>query len=238
METLEIMSSLNTKNIRIISGANLEYKEFYDKLKEDATKLGYGFSGYDYGGLGEGIPFDVNIRNTTIDDYAEKYVGKIPGKPLMILDALNRTDDFIVYLDADVRMKDNINEILYDYDIGVTVHEKEFHDCDDRYQEITGYLNAGVIFVNNTEGARRFIEKWIKEIEKTESKSDQEGLVKLLKKHIDEWEKESHMIDGIKVEFFPSAVYNYTGKRGQCDNPKIKHFPGTKEEKIAMGALN
>lgn len=220
--------------MRIISGANSEYRDFYLKLKEDSKKLGYKFSGYDYGGLGEGIPIEVGLTNPI--DY-DKYVGKIPGKPKIILDAIERFDDFIVYLDSDVRIMKPFNVEGY-YDIGITAHDVSFHEGEEQYLHITGYLNAGVIFVNNTENAKRFIRQWIKEVEYSETGSDQEALTSLLRKHIIDWKKQEHDIFGIKVKLFPSAEYNYTGIRGECEEPIFRHYTGTITDKIAHGALN
>ena len=218
----------------IITGANKEYKPFYDKLKEDCQKFGYDFRGYDYGGLGDGENFDVKLKNPTENG---KYVGKIPEKPQIILGALNRYQEFIVYLDADVRIMQPFN-VEGDYDIGITAHDPRFQEGDEPYLHITGYLNAGVIFINNTDGARKFINEWIKDVEFSTTGSDQEALTNLLRRHITDWTKQDHDVLGVKVRLFPSAVYNYTGIRGECDNPILRHYTGIIQDKIAHGALN
>lgn len=231
---MEISVITSISAMRIISGANKDYEQFYLKLKEDTEKFGYKFSGYDYGGLCEGIKFDVNLINPT--DYT-RYIGKIPGKPKVILDALERFDDFIVYLDSDIRIRRPIDNIKGDYDIGVTAHDPCFHEGEERCLEITGFLNAGVVFANNTVKARDFIVEWIKEVEFTSTGSDQEALTNLLRRHIEDWSVPEHEVVGAKVRLFPSPEYNYTRIRGEHDNPRLVHYTGTVEDKIKLGAL-
>lgn len=235
-----MFGTINTSGMKItvISGADKNYKQFYEKVRDDSRRFGYEFIGYDYGGLGDGIPFEVTLRNPK--DFT-KYVGKIPDKPKIILDAINRTDNLVAYLDADVRIQDKFDEVVGDYDIGVTVHDPKFHDgelVDTRYNFITCYLNAGVIFANNTENARRFISEWIKEIQESSANSDQEGLTNLLRKHVSDWSKEYHDVLGIRVRFFPASKYNFITRYGYDEiSPKLIHFTGTVEEKINNGAL-
>lgn len=227
-------------SITIISGANAEYSKFYQKIKEDALRFGYNFQGYDYGGLKDGIPISVELHNPK--DFS-KYVGKIPDKPFVVLDALERHKTWIIYLDADVRIRDSFNEIIGDYDIGITAHDPKFHQgtpIDTRYNFITGYLNAGVIFFNNTEGTRKFIVEWIKKIKASTANSDQEGLTSLLKEYIPEmdWDKEYHNVAGAKIRLFPAAKYNYISRYGYDPaEAKLIHYTGTTEEKINQGAL-
>jgi len=221
--------------MRIITGANKEYKELYNKVKEDAKAFGYKFGGYDYGDLGEGKKISVGIKNPT--EYGQ-YVGKIPGKPLMLLSALKDYDEFLVYVDADVRIKQPIDEVVGDYDIGVTSNDKRFHTGKEKYLYITGFLNAGVVFINNTEKAKEFVKEWNEEIQYTTTNSDQEALTNILRRGIKDWDITDHEINGVKVRLFPSPVYNYTGIRGECDNPKIVHFIGTLKDKLLNGVLN
>ena len=166
-----------------------------------------------------------------------KYVGKIPDKPRVILDALNNWEDFIVYLDSDVRIKQPIDEIVGDYDVGITTHDVKFHTGEERYLNITGYLNAGVIFLNNTDKAKEFVKRWIEYVRNSKTGSDQEALTNFLRDYVVDWTKENHNILGSRVKFFPSPVYNYTGIRGECENPKLVHYCGTVQDKINNGAL-
>lgn len=226
--------------MRIISGANYEYKEFYEKLKQDTQKFGYDFSGYDYGELGDGEKFEMELNNPK--DFT-KYVGKIPDKPKLILNALEKHKEFLAYLDCDVRIKEDFKEVIGDYDFGVCVHDMRFHSgagIDTRYPHITCYLNAGVLFINNTENARKFLGEWVKEVQLASAKSDQEALTNLLRKHIPEerWDQKDHNVFGVKVRFFPASKYNFIRRYGYTEkNPKIIHYTGAVYEKIAMGAL-
>lgn len=226
--------------ITIVSGANHEYREFYFKLKEDAFKLGYEFLGYDYGGLNDGVAFDLELHNPKD---CTKYVGKIPDKPKMLLNALERVNGFVAYMDCDVRIKQKIDEVIGDYDIGITAHDPKLHSgkgIDDRYNFITCYLNAGVIFLNNTEGTKRFINEWIKKIKESTANSDQEGLTNLLRSYIPEdgWGKPYHKVAGAKVKLLPASKYNFIARYGYDEpNPKIVHYTGLPQEKISMGIL-
>lgn len=232
-------------SLTIVSGANYEYRDFYWRLKADCYKFGYDFIGYDYGGLNNGIPFEIKVHNPK--DFS-KYVGKIPDKPLMLLDALDKAKESLVYMDADVRILKPFDEVgIGDYDIGLTVHDPKFHDgyngdivIDERYPFITCYLNSGVIFLKDTKATRKFLKLWYAEMENTTANSDQEALTNLMRKHIgeDNWDKEWHFIDEIKIKFFPASKYNHMTLYGYEEKePKIRHFVGTVEEKLSQGAI-
>lgn len=222
-------------SITVISGADKQYKDFYFKVKEDCYRLGYDFIGYDFGGINDGIPIEMELHNPT--DFSN-YVGKIPTKPKMLLDALKRANGLIVYVDSDVRLLEDFRGFTDDFDIGVTIHGEEMRDREgERYGHITGWLNAGVIFFNPNENSERFINNWIEYIDKSSAKSDQEGLTMYLRENISDWMEGDHEFDGIKVRFLPCREYNSTSQYGFEGNPKIIHFTGTIEEKLNNGIL-
>jgi len=153
------------------------------------------------------------------------YNARIPFKPQFILDNL---DDDVLYLDADAHVNGKL-DIDWDFDIAVTMHPPKKQDRGDGgYRYARGRLNAGVIFVKNTDKAREFLKKWKLYIENfTEFGSDQEALHRMLWLHTD-WNKHN-TIDflGVKVKLLNSDDYNANPQDGRGDkDSKILHYPG------------
>jgi len=151
--------------ITVITAANEKFKDMAEMCMRASEDLGYDTVVYDLGGLGFGKPFNGRVFDKTS--------AKIPSKPNIIFDALQNVDedDFVVWLDADALLWKPIDEIMGDYDIGVTVRnpKEQEHDLP---------INAGVVFIKKTPSAIKFMKKWIAQCEK--ATSDQTALNKLL----------------------------------------------------------
>jgi hypothetical protein len=135
--------------IKVVIAGDKNFEAYVKKGKETTEALGYEVLVYDLGGLGYGTSFTGRVSDAVN--------AKIPCKPHIILDALNLVDDneYLVWLDADALIIDQIDEIQEDYDIGVTVRQP-------KAVENMLPINAGIVFVKKTDSAIRFVKEWIK----------------------------------------------------------------------------
>jgi hypothetical protein len=195
--------------IKVVIAGDKNFEAYVKKGKETTEALGYEVLVYDLGGLCYGTAFDGRVSDAVN--------AKIPCKPHIILDALNSIDDneYLVWLDADALIMDQIDEIQEDYDIGVTVRQP-------KAVENMLPINAGIVFVKKTDSAIRFVKEWIKLSDN--DISDQPPLNKLasvvcadIGSTVDR--------NGIKIKVYPCVTYNnfYFAKK---DRPgiKIKHY--------------
>jgi hypothetical protein len=191
----------------VIAGDN-KFKKFVDKSVECSKNVGYDTLVYDLGNLGYGTKF-----NTTLE-----VSSKIPLKPHIIREALNQVADghFLVWIDADALISEKIDEIIGDYDIGVTVRLPKL-------KENGTPINAGVIFVKKSPNSIAFLEQWMKEAEVIGD--DQIALCNLCQVTTQD---RGNVVqrDNIKVRVFPCEIYNnfYFGKKPNKHPAKIKHY--------------
>jgi hypothetical protein len=171
-------------------------------------KLSYPVLIYDLGNLGYGKKFQTNLTVSS----------KIPLKPHIIRDALNDIDDddFLVWIDADAIIYDEINEIVDNYDLGVTVRLP-------KQIENSNPINAGVIIVKKNFKTIEFVENWM--LESEIAGDDQGALNKLCKVTTNDRNK---IVDrnNVKIKVFPCEIYNnfYFAKKPDRYPAKIKHF--------------
>lgn len=237
--------------MKIITAADFKFKDIVN-LSINQTKLaGYNTHIYSISNsLGFGEPFDTNeynldlINNLNIcqelnlKQYYRKLnennelelipIGRLAYKPYIIRDSL-KYNEFIVWLDADAFIIKDIDEINDNsYDIGITIRpEIERVNC--IYPILNGYINAGVLFFNNTENTKNFINEWIKEIPKTKFLSDQEALNRIILKYKPNYQfndvGEIFTINNIKIKTFSTREYNwYYYPEEPLENTKIIHI--------------
>lgn len=194
--------------IVVITAANEKFKDLANMTAASSRDLGYETLVYDLGGLGTGIPFEGRVF--------DQVGGKIPSKPNIILDALNRVDDndFVVWLDADAILWESIDEIVGNYDIGVTVRKPK--------TEENGFpINAGVVFIKKTEQALNFVHKWVKECET--ATSDQAVLNGLCE--VTSLDTNNIVLrNNTKIQVFPCDVYNNFYFKLPQLHAKITHY--------------
>lgn len=192
----------------LIAGDN-NFSNFVKHAVEHAERQNYNTLVYDLGDLGYGTKFEGKVSDITHQ--------RIPSKPALILDGLSKIKegDFLVWLDADTLLVDNIDEIIDDYDIGVTVRKKKSK----RIQE--SFINAGVLFVRKSATSINFIEDWIKKT--AELKGDQYALNMLCdlpNNNLAETTKVSSAV----IKKFPCKVYNNFYFKGDQSQAKILHY--------------
>lgn len=189
-----------SKKITFLVAGDSNFRRYTKTAKFSCERMGYDVLVYDLGGLGYGKKFQ-----TTVSDHANR---KIPGKPLILLDALDsiEPDDFLVWLDSDANVLGKIDEITEsDYDIGVTFRKNS--------------INAGVVFVRHTETAKKFLKSWAEKVRK----SDQEALNSLCPVFEEELNKVV-MRHETKIKVFPCKVYNNFFFNKPQDDAKIIHY--------------
>lgn len=113
-------------------------------------------------------------------------------KPYIIRDALARTDNPLVYVDADAIVLKSLQEFpVSNSDLAVTVVDQEQvriggewePDGPDGPLPVT-LINAGVIFVNKTVASRDLLDLWITELSRVcHGASDQTALANLIYRH-------------------------------------------------------
>ncbi len=212
---------------------NFSFKGVIGKTIKKAKQFGYTPVVYDLHSLGMGEKFTVKDKSFVTKGYYEKevqkgYRSKSLFKPEIVKKCLDDYNDFTVYLDGDAQLCASIDEVVGDdYDIGVTLRDsREFErKIYNRYSDILKYINAGVIFFNNTPSAKRFVDNWQKATERVGN--DQMALNQLACTTEYPEAYSIHVIDGIRIKYFPGNQYNYYYfKKGLVGNIKIMHFKG------------
>lgn len=193
--------------ITFVIAGDINYKQYVETGVKYIKKIGYPVLIYDLGGLGYGIPFSGR--------FSDVENSKIPCKPHIIKDALSKIPDgnHLVWLDADAVIFERIDEIIQDYDIGVTVRLP-------KAIENSMPINAGIIFFKKTNSAQTFVENWIRLSD--QDISDQPPLNKLAS--VVCADRGTTVIrDGVKIKVFPCEIYNNFYKKGN-HKFKIKHY--------------
>ena len=198
------MSKITT----VIAGDS-NFKKYVDKAAAHCRSVGYEPVVYDLGGLGYGIPFEGRV--------SPQVGAKIPSKPGMIKETLKNVEygEYVVWIDADALIEDRIDEIMFDYDIGVTVRQP-------KQIENSLPLNAGIVFVRKTPAALMFVDEWIKLCET--GVSDQQELNKLCQVTTKDTNK-TVVRNNTKIHVFECRIYNnfYFAKK-PAPHAKIKHY--------------
>lgn len=195
--------------IKVVIAGDKNFHPYVQKGRDTTSALGYEVLVYDLGGLGYGKPFQGRV--------SDEVNAKIPCKPHIILDALEdiKDNEYLVWLDADALIIDNIDEIQEDYDIAVTVRQP-------KAVENTLPINAGIVFVRKTPNAIKFIKQWIALCDN--DISDQPPLNRLAEVVCADIDS-TVVRNDVKIKVYPCAIYNnfYFAKK---DRPgiKIKHY--------------
>jgi len=218
--------------MKIVTAGDEKFKEMVGFSVRTAKKLGYETIIFDLGGLGVGKRYEIKRDDFSVGKHYGVYAIKVPFKPKLLKRALEKTDEFLVWLDGDAFLISKIDEVVGDYDIGVTMRRQEERGKSP-YPSISGYINAGVLFINNTKGARKFIDMWIKEIPNTKSGSDQEALNSLIKQVTDfkgGCYNKIYNLDDIKIKIFKTDIYNHYYFDETLEQAKIVHFKGSRRQ--------
>jgi hypothetical protein len=195
--------------IYTVVAGDKNFEKYVSKCVEYSMRVGYDTKIYDLGNLGMGKPYQGRV--------SPQIGAKIPSKPGIILDAINEIDeyDYVAWIDADALIQTRFDEVMEDYDIGVTVRQP-------KQKENSMPINAGIVFVRKTSQAIKFLNDWILLCES--GVSDQQELNKLCQ--VTTKDLNTLVIrNDTKIRVFPCAIYNnvYFAKK-KTPNAKIKHY--------------
>ena len=198
-----------TNNILVVIAGDQNFRPYVENADRTTRALGYETLVFDLGGLGMGEPFQGRVSNIPLHT--------IPCKPHMLRAALDRVSagSYLVWLDADAIMQDRIDEIQQDYDIGVTMRTKFSKD------PRVGAINAGIVFVRNTEPAKVFLDVWAQRADQLDGdQSALNDLVPLTKADRNQVVERQ----GAQIQVFPCAVYNFFDFKNDASQAKIIHY--------------
>jgi len=209
-------------SITVVIAGDKNFEEYVLKSADYARRVGYDPVIYDLGGLGYGTPFEGRV--------SPQVGAKIPSKPGIIMETLKIVDegDYVVWIDADALIEDRIDEIMFDYDIGVTVRQP-------KQKENSLPINAGIVFVRKTPAAIKFVEEWIKLCET--GVSDQQELNKLCQ--VTTKDTNTTVVrNNTSIHVFECRVYNnfYFAKKA-TPHAKIKHYKSKLRDLWPKGEL-
>lgn len=196
-------------SITILIAGDNNFSHFVKHAVEHAKQQNYNTLIYDLGDLGYGTKFEGKVSDITHQ--------RIPSKPDLILDGVSKIKegDFLVWLDADTLLVDNINSIIDDYDIGVTVRKKKSK----KIQE--SFINAGVLFVRKSKRSINFIEDWKRKT--AELKGDQYALNMLCDLPNNNL-AETTKVNNAVIKKFPCTIYNNFYFKEDQGQAKILHY--------------
>ena len=150
----------------IITAADKRFSRIAESWKSKVQAHGYEYRIYDLGGLGYGIPgFAVpNSKLQMLGRYNDAdgaWASTGWHKPKIILDALEKTGDNILYLDADAVPACRFSVDFTKWDVGVVKRESnnDIHKLPEKIAR-RGKYNAGVLFFTNNNLTRAFVKKW------------------------------------------------------------------------------
>jgi hypothetical protein len=195
--------------ITFVSAANKTFEKYLLKLTQDLKKLNYNYIIYNLGGLDFGIPFDGKV--------GKKSFHTIPCKPEIIENALNLVDEnnFVVWLDADTIINSRIDEIIGEYDVGVTVRKIKNKETEDMP------INAGVLFFRKNKNTMKFVNDWKQKSYKYGG--DQIPLNELCNINLSDT-NQIVLRDYLKIKAFPCDIYNNFYFAKDQSHAKIVHF--------------
>jgi len=193
---------------KIVTSANGKMADILKISYRRNRSVGYHVTVFDINGeLGFGTRFD---HEHAFSSQHERKRGKFSFKPEVISQSLHIHRQFTTYMDADafaIRRFDEVDS--NDYDVGVTMRRKEERGASP-WPYVYGFINTGVLFLNYSSAAFKFLRLWESEILKTKSQSDQEALNRMVLKASDltEYDKVFQW-NGINIKVFRCDDYNF-----------------------------
>ena len=217
----------------IITAGNHRFFDVINHSVSQCKKLGYQIEVYDLLNLGFGKAWTVTNSSFQKNGFYHRmascgWCSKGLHKPEIIEDALNNHKTFVVYLDGDAVIASNIDEVVGDFDVGVTIRspaEMQAHMAQanslkepEKTNKKACQANAGVLFFQYTDKTLAFVKRWK---EKTrELGNDQLAINKLVNpNNIKLVACADYTVDDVKVRIFPGKIYNFTNiQPRQYDN--------------------
>ena len=204
----------------MVTAGDHRFRELVQRSRAQIERFGYRVLIFDLGDLGFGEPFDVGSEQFRQRGDYGRYQGhrrptRALHKPALIRAGLSQSGgSFVVYLDGDAVLLQPIDEIVGDYDVGVTVRPaSRAARAQTEVRKLDGYVNAGVLFFRPGPGTDAFMTRWERATD--ELHNDQAALNSLLEPY---WPLRAGVtldVAGVRVRTFPDVLYNnyYLPKR-------------------------
>ena len=226
--------------MNIVTASDSTFIEILNSTVPANERMGHKPVIYDVGGLGYGKPFQVQDeymgwgRNRDPETPERlRFVGICPWKPAVILQALEDTNDDVLWLDADAWVIRPL-ELGDDFDVAVTMRRP--HEWGrTEWPELYGFLNSGFVFIRNTILGRLFCKMWIEEIPLTKSKSDQNALNNIVRHSTDlrEYNRVFLSREGIRIKVLKTDEYNWIyAPEEPLPTTKVLHFKKDIRDKL------
>lgn len=217
----------------IITAADASFKAIALQTIHASQRAGNEVKPYDLGGLELGRKF---FRPHHLLPQFIPALGGIPWrascpwKPFLLAEAREHYKGTLVWLDADAWAVRSLDEAAnWDCDVAVTMRSQSARETWTPWPEIFSFLNAGVIVLQDTAGAREFIRRWMTLTESIYSGSDQHALNVLVRQtcHLDgSCYNGTFDLGGIKIRVLHCDEWNFIDlpAREPCLNTKILHL--------------
>lgn len=203
------MTSL-TNMVYIIIAADKKLKDYFNNSLQSIRKFYKDILIYDLGELSIGKKIKAETASTANQ--------KFPKKPMIILDALEKTKegDFLVWLDCDTILVDKLDEVFSeDFDLGVTIRNNKSK----KPQE--SWVNSGVIFLKNNQKTQEILKTWA--LVSNELNGDQYALNKIINLQKPK-PFEKVLVDDVLIKLFPCKIYNNFYFKDDQSGAKILHY--------------
>ncbi|MBC8875911.1 MAG: FkbM family methyltransferase [Planctomycetes bacterium] len=153
-----------SENLLLLTAANGRFATWVDRWLTAVRSHDYPCVVYDLGELNQGVRFDLGDGGKRFQETGQynsifaRWPVLAMHKPAVIADCLARAHRWVVYLDADCLIRERIDDVIGEHDLGVTVRRPgELRQASRDHRPFMGQINAGVIFLNATPATRAFV---------------------------------------------------------------------------------
>ena len=201
-------------------------------MNRSSVRIITAYSGNPYGDMAWALlesvdKFDYNYARYVIstDNPARSKLNKAE----LLLDAFEEGYEWVVWMDADSLMLQDIDALFGDWDIGLAVKEPEF-----RSSKFGSYFYSGLVVVRNSDVGKMVLREWNVNCKLEGVKSDQKRLNMLFEHALDDniygMVGETIVVDGIEINCIDPHVYVHQEAIRKMEAPgsdvRVLHFKG------------
>ncbi|MCM8524926.1 MAG: glycosyltransferase family 77 protein [Lentisphaeraceae bacterium] len=161
------------------------------------------------------VEFEESLRNNGISNFeitkvppVESWVEACGIKPRIIMDTLTNSEENIVYIDIDARLR-SYPELFDNFDFDIGAHIKDGTE-----------LLSGTLFFRNCDKVKKLVRTWLKNQRKFTEKWDQQVLQNTIN-------DEAHL--GLKLGNLPPAYCQIFDSMAHFGEPVIEHLQASRE---------
>ncbi len=201
-------------------GADGRQKKYADFLRASLEFNGVSYLAYDLGGLGYGEQLQADVAATPFSNF--------PSKPMVLQHALRTCSDgdVVVWLDADTWLKADLQDLSCDFDVAVTLRQRESFNNKERW------INSGVVAIRKSRESEKFLNKWL-ELSRA-VQGDQYALNKLVFPS----SKETGYDGECKIVGLPCEIYNNFLFDGTEVSAKVIHYKADVRHRHPLNMLS